>query len=171
MQKRKKVAKTKRTPTKDRRQQAMHVLRSFRVIYGSVRHHFREIEKRCGVSGSQLWILQQVHQHPGIGVSELAHRLAIHQSTCSQLVEKLVNAGQLVKSRSSEDQRRVGLSVTRKGKGTVACAPGPAEGVLPEALGELSTRSLKSLQRSLLEVIQHLELEVERAAGEPLADL
>ena len=79
----------------------MAVLRSFRVIFGSVRQHFREVEKTCGVSGSQLWILQEVSRNGGIGVSDLASRLAIHQSTCSQLVDKLVRSGHIVKRRSS----------------------------------------------------------------------
>jgi MarR family transcriptional regulator, organic hydroperoxide resistance regulator len=149
----------------------MAVLRSFRVIFGSVRQHFREVERRCGVSGSQLWILREICHTPGIGVSELAGRLAIHQSTCSQLVEKLVRSGHVTKRRSSDDQRRVGLTVSRKGQRTVECAPGPAEGLLPEALGELSTHSLIALERSLQQVIRRLDLEVEEAADQPLADL
>ena len=28
------------------------VLKQFQVIYGSVRQHFRDVEQRCGVSGS-----------------------------------------------------------------------------------------------------------------------
>ena len=88
------------------------VLKKFRLIFGSVRQHFREVEQTCGVSGSQLWILQEVSNTPGIGVSELAGRLSIHQSTCSQLVEKLVGRGLLIKERSVEDQRRVGLLLT-----------------------------------------------------------
>lgn len=55
------------------------VLRQFRVIFGSVRQHFREVEQQCGVSGSQLWLLHGART-PGIGVSALAQRLSIHQS-------------------------------------------------------------------------------------------
>lgn len=149
----------------------MRVLRNFRVIFGSVRQHFREIERRCGVSGSQLWILQEVSSRPGVGVSALAERLAIHQSTCSQLVEKLARSGHIAKRRSDDDQRRVGLTITRKGERTIARAPGPAEGLLPEALGELSTPSLRALEQSLQRVIERLDLEAPEAAGQPLADL
>ncbi|WP_261379364.1 MarR family winged helix-turn-helix transcriptional regulator [Denitratisoma sp. DHT3] len=104
----------------------MDVLRKFRLIFGSVRQHFREIEQNCGVSGSQLWILQEVAGLPGLGVSELAGRLAIHQSTCSQLVDKLVARGLLVKQRSVEDQRRVGLSLSAEAEGILGRAAGPA---------------------------------------------
>src|SRR5687768_16939394 len=60
------------------------VLKSFRVIYGSVRQHFRQVQQVCGVSGSQLWILSEVLHAEGIGISDLASKLSIHQSTCSQ---------------------------------------------------------------------------------------
>ena len=91
---------------------SVQVLKKFRIIYGSVRQQFRDIEKVCGVTGSQLWLMQEVANTSGIGVSELAERLSIHQSTCSQLVEKLVGRKLLLKERSKQDQRRVGLRMT-----------------------------------------------------------
>ncbi|HEY1089947.1 MAG TPA: MarR family transcriptional regulator, partial [Burkholderiaceae bacterium] len=60
----------------------LHVLKKFRLIFGGVRRHFKQLEASCGLSGSQLWILQEVVRTPGVGISELAARLAIHQSTC-----------------------------------------------------------------------------------------
>ena len=88
------------------------VLKQFRVIYGSVRQHFRDVEQRCGVSGSQLWLLHEIAHTPGVGVSELAARLSIHQSTCSQLVDKLEARGLISKARKADDQRRVGVQLT-----------------------------------------------------------
>jgi len=107
-------------------QLSLQVLKKFRVIYGSIRQHFREIEQTCGVTGSQLWILQEVTKTPGIGVSELADRLSIHQSTASQLVEKLVGRQLIIKERSKEDQRRVGLWLTPDAAILLKKAPGPA---------------------------------------------
>jgi DNA-binding MarR family transcriptional regulator len=161
----------KRANGNGRNGQAMAALRSFRVIYGSVRQHFRSVEQRCGVSGSQLWILQEIARTPSIGISDLAAVISIHQSTCSLLVEKLVKAKLVARSRVSSDQRRVGLKLTRRGQRTVSCAPSPAEGVLPQALEGLSTESLKALNRSLRLVIDKLELDVVGAADRPLSDL
>jgi MarR family transcriptional regulator, organic hydroperoxide resistance regulator len=151
--------------------EAMSALRNFRVIFGSVRQYFRSVEQLCGVSGSQLRILQELKQHPGIGISDLAGQLGIHQSTCSQLVEKLVKARHVTRSRSSSDQRRVGLKLTEKGRRTVRRAPGPADGVLPQALQKLSGTSLRSLNRSLQVVIDGLEHGLQEAADRPLSEL
>lgn len=147
------------------------VLKQFRLIYGSVRQHFREVENRCGVSGSQLWLLHEVAHSPGIGVSELADRLSIHQSTCSQLVDKLESRGLVIKQRKAEDQRRVGLQLTDSAGALLGAAPGPVEGVLPQALQGLTDETLEQLQASLSQVIAQLSIRDERSAERPLADL
>ena len=150
---------------------SLQVLKKFRVIFGSVRQHFREIEQRCGVSGSQLWIMQEIGNTPGIGVTELSSRLSIHQSTCSQLVEKLVSHGLIIKERSREDQRRVGLNLTEEADRRIRLAPGPAEGLLPEALRELPEETILTLNTALQKVIQQLQIKDHKLAEKPLADL
>ncbi len=150
---------------------ALGVLQQFRVIYGSMRRHFREVEERCGLSGSQMWVLQEVQHSPGIGVNELAGRLGIHQSTCSLLVEKLVAKQCLTKTRQHEDQRRVGLCVAPKGIEAIEALPGPAEGVLPEALGAVPEVVLNTLYINLSELIRHLPGSDGSFANMPLADM
>ena len=150
---------------------SIQVLKKFRIIYGSVRQHFREIEQTCGVTGSQLWILQEIANTPGMGVSELAERLSIHQSTSSQLVEKLVAGNMIIKERSKEDQRRVGLRLTESAAALLKNAPGPAEGVLPEALRSLPAETILALNASLEKVVEQLQVRNDKLAGQPLSDL
>lgn len=156
----------------DRHEQlTLAVLKQFRLIFGSVRQHFRQVEEQCGISGSQLWVLREVHDSPGIGISALAGKLSIHQSTCSQLVEALVDQGLLAKQRSRTDQRRVGLTLTKSARTVLVSAPGPAEGLLPTALGELSGQSLLTLNAHLDKLIGELQVRDARLAHRPLADL
>jgi DNA-binding MarR family transcriptional regulator len=149
----------------------MQVLRQFRLIYGSVKQHFRDVEKQCGISGSQVWLLREVATTPGTGVSRLAERLSIHQSTCSLLVEKLVGAGLVSKTRSTDDQRRVGLMLTLTGTQLLKSAPGPAEGILPDALKQLPDDSLQTLNATLSQLISNLTMLNENDAEKPLAEL
>jgi MarR family transcriptional regulator, organic hydroperoxide resistance regulator len=150
---------------------ALAVLKQFRLIYGSVRQHFRDVENSCGVSGSQLWLLHEIAHTPGIGVSELANHLSIHQSTCSQLVDKLETRGLVSKQRKAEDLRRVGLQLTDNAAAVLGAAPGPMEGVLPDALQGLTDETLEQLHASLAQVIAQLTTRDERSADKPLADL
>lgn len=147
------------------------MLKKFRIIYGSVRQQFREVEKKSGVTGSQLWLLHEVANTPYIGVSELADHLSINPSTCSLLVEKLVTQGLVIKERSKEDQRRVGVCLTKKAQTILSKAPGPAKGILPEALQALSASALQALDNSLIEVIEQLSIRDNNYADKPLSDL
>lgn len=150
---------------------AHNVLKKFRLIYGTVKQQFRDIEQRCGISGSQLWLLQEINHSPNIGVSVLAERLSIHQSTCSLLVEKLVTRKLITKQRSVEDQRRVGLCATPAGVEILAKAPGPAEGVLPDALKSLPDDVLINLEAALGKVIEQLHVRNSKLSEQPLSDL
>ena len=147
------------------------VLKKFRIIFGSVRQQFREIEQNCCVTGSQLWILQEVSKNRDIGISVLADRLSIHQSTCSLLVEKLVVRGLIIKERSKEDQRKVGLCLSEEASTLLRNAPSPAEGILPEALLALPESELLALEESLVAVIKQLRVRDDKLADKPLSDL
>jgi len=147
------------------------VLQQFRLIYGSMRRHFRLVEERCGMSGSQMWVLQEVQRSPSIGIGELAERMGVHQSTCSQLVEKLVAQGCLDKRKMKDDQRRVGLQLTGRGLEALDALPGPAEGVVPEALAAIPEVVLKTLQINLDELLRHLPGKDDKYANMPLADM
>ena len=108
---------------------------------------------------------------PGIGIPELVNRLSIHQSICRQLVEKLVARDLLIKERSLEDQRHVGLVVTETTKELLAHAPGPLEGVLAKALNTLRGDDLFALDIVLAEVISHLSNKDDSFADKPMSDL
>ena len=155
----------------NKNQLSLQVLKKFRIIYGSVRQHFRDVERTCGVTGSQLWIMQEIANTSGIGVSELATRLSIHQSTCSQLVEKLVTSKLIIKKRSKEDQRRVGLCLSEEAIKLIKNAPDPTEGVLPKALRNLPTETMQALDSAMALVIEQLHITDERLAERPLSDL
>lgn len=150
---------------------SLEVLQQFRVIYGTMRQYFRSLEQCCGLPGSQMWMLQEIERTPLLGVSELARRLGVHQSTCSLVVEKLVARGYVQRQKTPEDLRRVGLVLADKGWAALAQLPGPAEGVLPCALAKLPLVALKTLNINLDELISHLNGSDEGFAQTPLADI
>lgn len=132
------------------------VLRRFRVVFNSVKAHFRAVESEAGISGAQLWALSVIRQQPGLGVSDLARAMDVHQSTASNLLRSLVQ-GELVQSvREEEDRRAVQLYLTPRGQKALAKAPGPFEGVLPDALRKLDAKALARLDRDLGRLIELL---------------
>lgn len=137
--------------------QAIRVLRQFRVVFNSVRKHFRATEKKAGISGAHVWALSVVKEHPQIGVGGLSRAMDVHQSTASNLVRMLVAEGLLATEKDLADKRAVRLTISAKGKRVLRSAPNPYEGVLPEALQELKSATLKRLERDLGELIGVLD--------------
>lgn len=150
---------------------AMAVLQQFRFIFKSVKKHFHWVEQETGVSGSQLWAMAQIASVPGLRVSELARALMIHQSTASNLIDKLAQRKLLRRERASSDQRVVRLYLTQRGRAIVAKAPQPFEGVLPDALMRLPHGDLHELDVLLKGLAQLMRVRDASGKHTPLADI
>ncbi len=148
----------------------LEVLEQFRIIVSSIRRHYREVEHRAGLKGSQLWALVQVASRPGCQVGELARALAIHQPNASTLVRQLERLGLLTRQRHGRDQRHVQLFATKKGRQVLKRAPQPLIGVLQQALMELTVPALHGLHDQLAPVIQHMRVKSLTARATPIAD-
>jgi len=148
----------------------MQVLRQFRMVFNAVRNHFQQVEKRVGIGGAQVWALHIIQHQPGVGVTDLARVMDIHQSTASNLVRTLLQR-QLVRSeKSTTDRRSVQLHIEPLGQELLLSAPGPYEGVLPEALQQLSPDTLVRMHHDLNVLLRQLQVD-EKAAGIPLSEL
>jgi DNA-binding MarR family transcriptional regulator len=147
---------------------ATRVLRQFRVVFNAVKSHFRQVEREAGLGGAQLWALSVIERSPGIGVTELARALDIHQSTASNLIKALVERGLINAAREGIDRRGVALRVLPEGEQLLRKAPGPFAGVLPDALAGLDSETLARLEQDLAKLIDALAAD-EAAAAVPLA--
>jgi DNA-binding MarR family transcriptional regulator len=143
--------------TVSRNEREVRVLRRFRSVFNAVKTHFQQVEKQAGIGGAQVWALSLIEAEPGIGVGALARAMDVHQTTASNLVRSLVEAGLVVSRRSGTDRRASQLSATPAGQGVLARVPGPFTGVLPQALGRLDSETLKRLDADLLELLALLD--------------
>lgn len=146
------------------------VLRRFRVVFNAVRTHFQQVEKEVGISGAQVWALSVVKDNPGIGMIGIAKSMDVHQSTASNLIKVLLRKALIKVDKALEDRRNVHVHILPAGLEVLAQAPGPFEGVLPEALVRLPPETLQRLNQDLGDLIRLLNAD-ERAGGIPLADL
>jgi DNA-binding MarR family transcriptional regulator len=152
---------------KERDDRSALVLRKFRLVFNAVKTHFREVEKKAGVAGAQVWALSVIREQPGIGVSALARALDIHQSTASNLLKPLMERGLVAAARAQSDRRSLQLHISVKGLEVLKKAPGPAAGLLPEALSQLDPQTLRRLDQDLGALIALLSAD-RRASRIPL---
>lgn len=153
-----------------RAEQTREILKHFRMLFRSVQKHSHWVEEQCGVSGAQLWALWELLLSPGLKVSELSRLLSIHQSTASNLLDKLEKRGLIRRERGGPDQRIVRLYLNPAGLEIINKAPRPAQGILMGALQNLSDETLNNLQNALGQVASRVKLKDESSALKPLSD-
>ena len=147
---------------------ALETLKLFRIIFKSANRHFHDVEKKAGIGGASLWALAEILEVDNLTVSALAKAMSIHQSTASNLIEKLEVKGYAVRIRSLEDRRVVHLALTDQGREVLSKAPPPYRGILPDALMSMDSVALSALNGHLTELIAGMSLKHEDSAFEPL---
>ena len=155
----------------DSNQLAQEVLGKFRVVFSSIKKHFREIENQCGVSGAQVWAMWEISRTPGMRVTELAKALSVHQSTMSNLLDKIEEQGMLRKERPQNDQRSVRLYLTEYGHEIIKRAPKPMSGMLPDALQKLPLETLSRLKQDMDALLSLMAVKDASAAAKPLSEI
>ncbi|MDH5326034.1 MAG: MarR family transcriptional regulator [Gammaproteobacteria bacterium] len=144
------------------------IMKDFRVVVRTTQAHSRWIEKQCGVTGVQLWAMWELFAAPGQKVSDLSKALSIHQSTASNMLDKLEHRKLIRRDRSGPDQRVVQLFLTPKGSELLSQAPRPAQGAVLDALKRMTDGELKHLQLGLDALINQMSVEEEGAGLKPI---
>jgi DNA-binding MarR family transcriptional regulator len=87
------------------------------ALKGIVRQMRRDTERQDqGLSLMQAMLLHLIHEHPGIGVAELARMQQVRSPTMSSQVKALEAAGLVERAApSAQDRRRSGLHVSQAG--------------------------------------------------------
>ena len=146
------------------------ILKNLRIIFRSSQAHSRWVEKESGLSAAQLWMMWELFNDPGLTVSGLAKVLSIHQSTCSNLLDKIQKKELIFRDRSSTDQRVVRLYLTDKGTEILARAPRPAQGTLADVLLRLPDDALQELESGLDKFVAALKIMDKEASMIPLSE-
>lgn len=144
------------------------VLQRFRMLIRAAQRHSNWVERQAGVSGAQLWAMQEIADGEGVRVGELADRMALHQSTVSNLLDKLEGEGLIARQRKSADQRVVTVVLTDSGKERLERAPHPTRGLLPESLRQMPVEDLEVLEKQLDRLLKQFHATDEGFGLQPL---
>ena len=127
-------------------------LDAIRRIVQALRTGSRETERRVGLSGAQLFALQQLAARPGMSINDLAAATFTHQSSVSVVVQRLVDRRLASKVPSRDDRRRAHLVITDAGAALLRRSPEPVQDRLIEAIASLEEPRRRALARALAEV-------------------
>jgi DNA-binding MarR family transcriptional regulator len=134
-------------------------LNDLRLLVRELRVSSRDAEKRLGISGAQLFVLQCLGRGEVLSMNELAERTHTDQSSVSVVVSRLVDRDLVERSSSPEDARRVEVRLTASGRRLVRLAPETTQVRLAQALAAMSPESCDRLSQGLSELVSHMGLE------------
>lgn len=143
------------------------VLDSIRAIVRTLRLSGRASEHTLGVNGAQLFVLQKLGEESAQSLAELASRTHTDPSSVSVVVSRLVERGLVSREASTDDARRVTISLTATGRGVLRRAPRAAQTQLIDAAGALPPRQLRALADGLAELVERMEPEDESERTAP----
>jgi MarR family transcriptional regulator, lower aerobic nicotinate degradation pathway regulator len=131
---------------------------AFRRIFRALHLSARRAERELGLSGAQLFVLQQLDERAAHSLNDLAERTHTHQSSVSVVVRRLVDRGLVSRSRSPHDTRRVELRLTAPGRALLRRSRPATQSQLIQAIAELSSARRRDLAGMLERLVRTMGL-------------
>jgi DNA-binding MarR family transcriptional regulator len=125
------------------------LVNALRRITHAIRLSSSVVQDTLAITGAQLFVLQQLAEHPVTSLRDLAGRTLTDQSSVSVVVSRLVERGHVTRQVSAGDARRVELALTASGRALLRRAPELPQARLVATLRQTSLRDLAITARVL----------------------
>ena len=106
-------------------QRCKEMLVSLRKINQAISLHSKNLNKRFGLTGPQLVILNEIARHELITVTQLARSISLSQATVTDILNRLGKKGLVERTRDTIDRRRVLVRITPQCDDILSQAPQP----------------------------------------------
>jgi MarR family transcriptional regulator, organic hydroperoxide resistance regulator len=123
----------------------------------------KDAASKLGITATQLNVLKLLGEIGELSLSELSRRLASQNSTVTGIVDRMVQAGLVVREQSAEDRRVWRIRSTAKGTDLARRSEVVPWDLLKNALTALEEREKSSLVTILRKVAAHVARQVEKA--------
>jgi DNA-binding MarR family transcriptional regulator len=128
-----------------------------RPVLLRVGRELRREAREVGVSPEQVSLLVAVKYAPGIGIGDLAARERVSAPAMSNHVDRLERAGLVTRTPSTDDKRRVGLSLTDEGQRVLRRVRSRRTAWLASRLGKLDPAELATVEAAVAPLSRLLE--------------
>jgi DNA-binding MarR family transcriptional regulator len=102
-----------------------------------------------GITGGQASLLATIRMNPDLGVRELAAREGVSAPAMTRYLDRMEAAGLVVRTRSTQDARRIRLALTPKGVRALRSVRRRRTAWLAERLDGLSPAELAAVDRAI----------------------
>ncbi len=137
------------------------VMDSIRRVVRMLRVSARASERLVGISGAQLFVLQQLADAGTCSIGELAERTLTHQSSVSVVVSRLIERGLVSRRASEKDGRRAEVALTPAGRTLLRRAPPMAQAQLIAGLRGMGAAPRAALAQGLLVLVREISADAQ----------
>ena len=129
------------------------------------RYQFRSKEEVCcyGLTVSQCYALQELHDFGKMPSSDLALRLSLDLSSTTRLVDQLVRKKLAIRTKKAEDARIREIEITEPGRRLISRIQNDLSSIVMQALNDFPDEVLSVLPN----VLQRLTKVLNECAAEP----
>jgi DNA-binding MarR family transcriptional regulator len=120
-----------------------------RPVLLHLNRHLRREAHAEGITGGQASLLAQIRLHPEFGARELAAREGVSAPAMTRYLDRTEAAGLVVRTRSTEDARRIRLALTPKGVRALRSVRRRRTAWLAERLEGLAPAELAAVDRAM----------------------
>ena len=113
------------------------LLVALRRVIRAVDLRSKQLSKHVGLTGTQLLVMQNIEERPGIMVREIAENINLSPATVTNILDRLESRDLATRIRSTQDKRKVGVFLTERGKEAVVDAPRPLQEHFVERFSQL----------------------------------
>lgn len=125
------------------------VATELRPVLLRLARELRKETEQLGVTARQATLLWLVRRRPGLSLAELAAEEGISPPAMCGHVDRLERAGLIERVRSSEDRRRVGLTLTDEGSRLLRRVRARRTTWLAERLRSLEAQELEAVDAAI----------------------
>jgi DNA-binding MarR family transcriptional regulator len=125
------------------------VANELRPVLVRLGRELRRETEQLGITSRQATLLWLVNETPETTAAELAEQEGVSAPAMTRQVDRLEQAGLLLRVPSTEDRRKVGLVVSTSGKRLLRRIRARRTTWLAQRLGQLDAAELDALERAL----------------------
>jgi DNA-binding MarR family transcriptional regulator len=133
------------------------VAAELRPVLLRLARELRKETEQLGITARQATFLWLVKRSPGLSLAELAAEEGISPPAMSGHVDRLERAGLLVRERSTDDRRRVGLRLTEDGERIMRRIRARRTTWLADRLRTLEANELESIEAAMPSLLKLVE--------------
>lgn len=103
------------------------LLISLRKIIQAIDIHSKTLNKKFGLTGPQLIILQEIATQGKIAITPLSKLTSLRQATVTDITKRLEAKGYIGRQKREDDKRSVSLFLTESGEKIIKTLPTPLQ--------------------------------------------